>query len=125
MAVDGLTFASKGGTRNAITEPTLIRHIVLFTAKSPDKIDAICEGLSLLAQIPHSRVFEVTRNSKVDLYGNDVDVVVYAEFADRAAFDAYKAHPNYAEATRQVRPLRDMRYAADIVVPEKAEGPAA
>jgi hypothetical protein len=93
----------------------LIRHIVFFTAKSPDQIDAICEGLSLLSEIPHSAVFEVSRNSKVDLYGNDVDVVVYAEFADRAAFDAYKAHPNYAEATSRVRPLRDMRYAADVV----------
>lgn len=97
-------------------ELSLIRHIVFFTAKSPDKIDAICEGLSLLAQIPHSLTFEIVRNSKVDLYGNDVDVVVYAEFADRAAFDAYKQHPNYDEATRRVRPLRDLRYAADIVV---------
>lgn len=93
----------------------MIRHIVFFTASSPDKIDAICDGLSLLAEIPHSDVFEIRRNSKVDLYGNDIDVVVYAEFADRAAFDAYKAHPNYAEATRRVRPLRDMRYAADII----------
>lgn len=93
----------------------MIRHIVFFTAKSTDQIDAICEGLSLLAHIPHSAVFEVRRNSKVDLYANEVDVVVYAEFTDRAAFDAYKAHPNYAEATRRVRPLRDMRYAADIV----------
>ena len=93
----------------------MIRHIVFFTAKSPDKIDAICDGLSLLSEIPHSAVFEVSRNDKVDLYGNEVDVVVYAEFADRAAFDAYKSHPNYAEATRRVRPLRDMRHAADIV----------
>jgi len=93
----------------------LIRHIVFFTAKSPDNVSAICDGLLLLADIPHSAVFEVRRNSKVDLYANEVDVVVYAEFTDRAAFDAYKAHPNYAEATRRVRPLRDMRYAADIV----------
>ena len=93
----------------------MIRHIVFFTAKSPDTIEAICAGLALLAEIPHSNVFEIRRNSKVDLYGNDIDVVVYAEFADREAFDAYKAHPNYAEATRRVRPLRDMRHAADIV----------
>ncbi|KKB10373.1 Dabb family protein [Devosia chinhatensis] len=92
----------------------MIRHIVFFTAKSPDKVDAICEGLSLLAAIPYSLTFEVTRNDKVDLYGNEIDVVVYAEFADRAAFDAYKAHPNYDEATRRVRPLRELRYAADI-----------
>jgi quinol monooxygenase YgiN len=94
----------------------MIRHIVLFTAKSPDNIDAICEGLSLLAEIPHSLRFEISRNTRVDLYGNDIDVVVYGEFADQAALDAYKAHPNYAEATRIVRPLRDQRHAADIVV---------
>jgi quinol monooxygenase YgiN len=96
----------------------MIRHIVFFTAKSPELIDAICDGLSSLAKIPHSQRFEITRNSRVDLYGNEVDVVVYGEFADQAALDAYKAHPLYAEATTRVRPLRDLRYAADIVVPE-------
>ena len=96
----------------------MIRHIVFFTAKSPELIEPICEGLSLLAQIPHSLKFEVVRNSRVDLYGNEVDVVVYGEFADQAALDAYKAHPNYDLATSRVRPLRDLRYAADIVVPE-------
>lgn len=102
----------------------MIRHIVFFTAKSPENIEAICEGLALLAAIPHSITFEVTRNSRVDLYGNDIDVVVYGEFADQEALDAFKAHPNYAESVRRVRPLRDIRYAADIVVPEKQEGPA-
>ncbi len=72
----------------------MIRHIAFFTDKAPENIDTICE---------------------VDLYGNDVDIVVYAEFEDRVAFDACKAHPNYDEATRRVRPLRDMRYAAEIV----------
>jgi quinol monooxygenase YgiN len=94
----------------------MIRHIVFFTAKSADTIDAICEGLMRLAQIPHSLKFEVSRNSRVDLYGNEIDVVVYAEFVDQAALDAYKAHPIYAEATALVRPLRDLRYAADIAV---------
>ncbi len=112
---DGLTFGSKGrkgvATSGAVLDPP---HRLLHRQVA-DKIDAICEGLSLLAEIPHSEVFEIARNNKVDLYGNEVDVVVYAEFADRAAFEAYKAHPNYAEATRRVRPLRDERYAADIV----------
>lgn len=92
----------------------MIRHIVLFTAKAPENVEAICEGLSLLGQIPHSSHFEISRNRKVDLYGNAIDVVVYAEFADQAALDAYKAHPLYAEATARVRPLREHRYAADI-----------
>jgi MFS family permease len=81
----------------------------------------IIEGLELLGTIPHVDHFEVTQNTKVDLYGNDVDVVVYAEFADEAALAAYKAHPTYAEATRRVRPLRDLRFAADVeAVPAEA-----
>ena len=91
----------------------MIRHIVFFTAK-PENLDAVVEGLSLLGEIPHAQHFEVTRNDKIDLFGNDVDVVVYAEFADEAALAAYKAHPLYAEATRRVRPLREFRYAADV-----------
>jgi len=102
----------------------MIRHIVLFTAKSPDLFDAICEGLAPLKQIPHSLTFEVARNTRVDLYGNDIDVVVYGEFADQAALDAFKAHPTYEAVTQHVRPMRNLRYAADILVPEKQEGPA-
>ena len=92
----------------------MIRHIVFFTARDPKDLDAIVEGLELLGTIPHSMHFEVVRNSKVDQIGNDVDVVVYGEFADEAALAAYKAHPTYAEATKRVRPLRELRYAADF-----------
>lgn len=93
----------------------MIRHIVFFTAMDDSKLDAICDGLALLGTIPHSSHFEVTRNTKVDQISNEVDVVVYAEFADAAALAAYKAHPTYAEATRRVRPLRELRYSADVV----------
>lgn len=93
----------------------MIRHIVFFTAAVPDNLDAIIEGLNLLGTIPHSRHFEVTRNTKVDQISNEVDVVVYAEFADEAALAAYKAHPTYAEATRRVRPLREIRLSADVI----------
>lgn len=92
----------------------MIRHIVFFTAKEPQNVDAICDGLSLLGTIPHSEHFEVRRNSKVDQISNEVDVVVYAEFANAEALAAYKAHPTYAEATRQVRPLRELRLSADF-----------
>jgi hypothetical protein len=47
--------------------------------------------------------------------------VVYAEFADDAALAAYKAHPTYAEATRRVRPLREMRFAADVPAAETVQ----
>ncbi|MBN9348795.1 MAG: Dabb family protein [Devosia sp.] len=92
----------------------MIRHIVFFTAKSPENLPAILDGLRLLGTIPHVSHFEVTQNRKVDQFGNDIDVVVYAEFESEAALRAYKAHPTYAEATRRVRPLRELRFAADF-----------
>ncbi len=93
----------------------MIRHIVFFTAKRREDLPHIIEGLELLGTIPHSEHFEVTANGKLDQIGNDVDVVVYGEFADEAALAAYKAHPTYAEATRRVRPLRELRFAADVL----------
>lgn len=98
----------------------MIRHIVFFTAKDPADLDAIIEGLELLGRIPFHTRFEVSRNDKVDQIGNDVDVVVYAEFPDETALAAYKAHPLYAEATKRVRPLRELRQAADFRAKEKA-----
>ena len=65
-------------------------------------------------------VAEVAENARIDQIGNEVDVVVYAEFADEAALAAYKAHPTYAEATRRVRPLRETRLAADFKAAEEA-----
>lgn len=94
----------------------MIRHIVFFTAKTEGNLEAICDGLALLGTIPQARHFEVRRNTKVDQISNEVDVVVYAEFADAAALAAYKAHPTYAEATRRVRPLRELRLSADVEV---------
>jgi hypothetical protein len=93
----------------------LIRHIVFFTAE-PDKLDAVVSGLERLGKIPTAGHFEVRRNTRVDQIGNEVDVVVYAEFADAGALAAYKAHPIYAETTLKVRPMREMRLAADIEV---------
>lgn len=98
----------------------MIRHIVFFTAKDRKDLPEIIDGLKLLGTIPHSQHFEVTENTRVDQIGNDIDVVVYAEFADAAALAAYKAHPTYAEATRRVRPLREMRLAADVPAAEAA-----
>jgi hypothetical protein len=108
--------ASAGETR-ARAEAALIRHIVFFTAKRHQDIDAIESGLRRLGEIPHSTVFEVSRNTKVDPLCDQIDVVVYAEFEDEAALAAYKAHPIYADTTAKVRPLREMRFSADIAVP--------
>jgi len=95
----------------------LIRHIVFFSARDNEGVEAVREGLKALAAIPHSRVFEVALNSKVDPLSSEVDVVVYAEFEDAAALAAYKAHPLYAETTRKVKPLRELRVSADFASP--------
>lgn len=91
-----------------------IRHVVFFSARDASDIDRIVEGLSRLGDIPYSRRFEVVRNRRVDALSGEVDVIVYAEFADADALEAYKAHPIYHECIDIVRPLRDLRMAADF-----------
>ncbi|MDB5370814.1 MAG: stress responsive barrel domain protein [Roseomonas sp.] len=98
----------------------MIRHIVFFRARHREDTGAVLEGLSILKTIPHAGRLEVTLNGRMDQLGNEVDVVVYGEFADAAALAAYKAHPTYQESIDRVRPLRDLRLAADYEV--AAEG---
>lgn len=97
-----------------MTDRSFIRHVVMFSAKDAADVDRIERGLSMLANIPHASVFEVNRNRRVDALSGEVDVIVYAEFADEAALAAYKSHPIYQEAIDVVRPLRDLRIAADF-----------
>jgi len=93
----------------------LIRHIVFFSAKREEGVEAVRSGLLELGKIPHSSHFEVSKNTKVDPFCDRIDLVVYAEFEDEAALAAFKAHPLYAETTAKVRPQRDLRFSADIV----------
>jgi hypothetical protein len=88
--------------------------VVFFSAAGKNDVEHIVDGLSLLRNIPHASVFEVVRNSRVDELSSEVDVIVYAEFVDDAALQAYKAHPIYQQAIDVVRPLREMRIAADF-----------
>lgn len=96
----------------------MIRHIVFFSVKPDQHVETVRESLMALAAIPHSSHFEVTLNSKVDPMCDRIDLVVYAEFADAAALAAYKAHPTYAETTRKVRPMRELRFSADVEAAE-------
>ena len=91
----------------------MIRHIVLFTAKNKAEIDRIVDGLSVLAAIPHARRLEIARNRKSDPLSDEIDVVVYGEFDNDAELAAYKAHHLYQELIMRVRPLRELRFAAD------------
>ena len=92
----------------------MIRHIVFFSAKRREDLETIREGLKALGTIPHSSHFEVSLNTKVDPLSDEIDIVVYAEFPDDAALAAYKAHPTYAETTARVRPMRELRFSADV-----------
>lgn len=93
----------------------MIRHIVFFSAKEPRNIEAIRVGLTRLATIPHSLTFEVSVNRKTDPLSAAIDVVVYAEFKDDAALQAYRNHPVYKETTALVKPMRELRFSADVV----------
>ena len=93
----------------------MIRHIVFFSVRPGVDVETVRTGLMRLGDIPHSDVFEVMTNTKTDPLSDEIDVVVYAEFADADALAAYKAHPIWAETTAKVRPMREMRYSADAV----------
>lgn len=93
----------------------MIRHIVFFSAKNPNDIATVKTGLEALAQIPHAQKFEVSLNRKHDPISDVIDVVVYAEFADDEALEAYRVHPIYKDTIKIVRPLRELRFSADFV----------
>lgn len=92
----------------------MIRHIVFFSLKTGTDRDAAIARLSDLGAIPGSTVFEVRPCLKADLFANEIDLVVYGEFPDLEALRAYKQHPTYDAVTRDVRPTRELRFAADI-----------
>lgn len=91
-----------------------IRHVVFFSVPNPSNMAEVTKGLSLLSEIPEAINFEVSQNSCVDHFSNEVDLVVYAEFTSEEALKAYKSHPNYQRSIEIVRPLRGLRFAADF-----------
>lgn len=97
----------------------MIRHIAFFSAIDPDDLDAIEAGLWVLKDNPHAQAFAVHRNLNLDeIPGPHPDFVVMADIKDEAELAAYKAHPLYADSIRRVRPLRDIRVAADLRLPD-------
>ena len=92
----------------------MIRHIVFFTLKDPREAPEIIGHLKRLGTIPGSTLFDVAQNRKADLFSNEIDIVVYAEFSNIDALHAFKKHPTYSEVTSVVRPRRELRFAADI-----------
>ena len=101
----------------------MIRHIVFFSARDPEQIEAVRAGLSVLTASPHALTLEIGTNIKTDALGSGVDLVVYGEFADEAALAAYKADPLYQQSIDIVRPLREIRMAADYPVDSAVRAP--
>ena len=93
----------------------MIRHVVFFSVPDPADRDAVEAGLKILETNPHALRLVVRPNLKRDTWSTEVDFVVYGEFTDEAALAAYKAHPTYEASIVAVRPLRDVRIAADFV----------
>ena len=67
-----------------------------------------------MGDIPHSTYFEVRENRQRDALSSEIDVVLYAEFDSDEALAAYKADPLYEDSIKAVRPLREIRIAADF-----------
>ena len=107
------SWAQSASNGDLATEPAMIRHIVFFSAKDKAHVEKMLEGLSILTAIPHARRLEVASNRKTDQLANEIDVVVYGEFDNEAELAAYKAHELYQESIKRVRPLRELRLAAD------------
>lgn len=101
----------------------MIRHIVFFSVRDRADLETIRKGLSLLTEIPHALKLEIGENIKTDQLGNGVDLVVYGEFADAEALAAYKAHENYQRSIDIVRPLREIRMAADYDADDAVTAP--
>ncbi len=94
----------------------LIRHIVFFSVPDKANLERVRSGLSILTEIPHARHLEIGTSVKSDLYDTSVDLIVYGEFDDEEALAAYRAHPLYQESIARVKPLRELRIAADYDV---------
>lgn len=94
----------------------MIRHIVFFSAKKAEDRNAVYDGLKMLTAIPDCLHLEIGKNFQSDAISPDgPDFIVYGEFADEAQLARYKAHPLYQKSIGIVRPLRDMRIAADFL----------
>lgn len=93
----------------------MIRHIVFFSAKNPKDSEVIFAGLSLLKENPYCLYIEVGRNFKIDTVSeNAVEFIVYGEFSNEEQLENFKKHSSYQASIDVVRPLRELRLAADF-----------
>ena len=93
----------------------MIRHIVFFTVKNKKDKDTVFDGLSNLTNIPDCLHFEIGVNTRSDPMSQaSPDFIVYGEFESDEQLAQFKNHELYQQSINIVRPLRDMRIAADF-----------
>lgn len=100
----------------------MIKHIVawrfkdeaLGASKSENLARAKAALESLSETVPSVEHLEVGLDVGA---GNDTwDIVIYSEFADRAALDAYQVHPEHVKAAQLIGEMREARSCVDYEV---------
>jgi quinol monooxygenase YgiN len=94
----------------------MIKHVVIWKIKDPTQkathADAVKRALEALrGHIPGLRALEVGIDIGYDAQAHDV--VLYAEFDDRDALDAYQKHPLHRDAGAIVKAVTTDRRAVD------------
>lgn len=100
----------------------MIKHIVMWNVRgaTPEERKANCERLKdafegLRGRIPGLVFLEIGIDySRVDYA---CDVVLYSEFATRAALDAYATHPEHLRVREALGDLRTDRHQVDYAIP--------
>jgi hypothetical protein len=78
-----------------------IRHTVVFTLMHPEGSDAEADFLATagtLAAIPGVEAFEILHETSPK---NDYRFGISMEFADRAAYEGYNAHPDHVRFVQE------------------------
>ena len=99
----------------------MIRHIVMWNLRgdTPEQKSRNIETLrrsfdSLRGRIPGLLHLDIgVDTSRIDYA---CDVVLYSEFASRAALDAYATHPEHLRVKRELGDLRVARHQVDYAV---------
>ncbi|MGC4061322.1 MAG: Dabb family protein [Aquabacterium sp.] len=93
----------------------MLRHIVMWTLKSPEdapKVKALldsCKGI-----VPGMQEFDV--GIKTDGLEANCDVVLVSTFADAAALAAYVPHPHHQGVVAQIKAMAATRHVVDYNV---------
>ena len=94
----------------------MIRHIVLWRLKSPDRFETIRHALQAqIGRIPGLTRLEVGRS--INTGHRAVDFALVCDFESREALAAYHKHPVHMETRAVVDPLVEEHWIADYQTP--------